>query len=1130
MKKSMTFRPTHLLVLLAGFASFATAAPYGPNGRESSWTQPSGEVVPLKIFGDEYYARTESTAGYTLIFKGNTYYYAQLSADGKALESTGVTADQAAPGGLEKHLDLPNEQIIKKSAANHAKYDTERNKRWNKRVQAVRKINAAAKGAQLRGAEAADAKIQAAPVEGNIVGLTLLVQFPNDPATTGADPVNFPTTRAKVTRFCNEVGYNDDGNTGSVRDFFSDQSEGKLTYTQTVTTIVTLPNPRNYYNYSDYPANKTLYFDIDVSASNIIADAVEVLKNEGFDFSSLTVGTDGNAVATNVFFAGPDSGVFAQGLWPHQYHVDRDIKVGTGNSITLYNYQITNIPDSKPVIGTFCHENGHLILNYPDIYSLDGEGVGEHCLMGSGNYLNDGKTPSPINGYFKELVGWGNVTDIAPGDFLTTKLPTTGNVGYRITNPNLASEFFFVENRGKGDKWAQYSDDKGIAIWHVDETIEGNLRGGAHYGIALMQADGKRDLENGRNRGDSGDLFDLIDPKFSDRTDPSARWWSGKKSFVDVEVLSDLGANTTVAFGGILPNTIVVKSPNGGEVLFKDSKYPITWKSNISGNVNIALFKDGTFLQSLAKNQQDDGLFYWKVPAKLAASNRYTIRISSVSNPVPASDLSDSSFAVTDSTFPPDNVVPVGWFKPAFANTMWEATGAKAFEGTHSLGSGKTADGKISAIGYRSEFKAGSISFYIKTSTEKGFDFAKFYIDDVAQPFNGPGSGKALSGDNSWQFVQVQVPAGNHKFVWTYEKDTSYGDILDTVWIDGVTLPPGTQDIVVQEPKGKDLVDAVSTRAFPDVALPDTSKPLVFTIKNRGGGLLLGLSIDKSGKNSADFTVRNLKKTDLDPGESTTFEVTFTPKAYGLRTAEIKINSNDSDQSEFSVNLQGTGIGYPKIELYQPVETPMTDGDSRNFGIATVDTKGKFKTFTITNAGSTVLNQLKVTKTGTEAPDFVIGKLGVTSLAPGESTTFTVTFSPSDLNVRKAVLHVQSNDSRSGPFEINVTGKGSPPIVALSRAATAGSIVEAALGKTASSSVSIPTTAIEVVDGRKYLALTVTKLPGGISPGIVEVSPNLLDWYSGDKHTTILVDDATTLKVRDNAPVTQDAKRYIRLK
>ena len=32
------------------------------------------------------------------------------------------------------------------------------------------------------------------------------------------------------------------------------------------------------------------------------------------------------------------------------------------------------------------------------------------------------------------------------------------------------------------------------------------------------------------------------------------------------------------------------------------------------------------------------------------------------------------------------------------------------------------------------------------------------------------------------------------------------------------------------------------------------------------------------------------------------------------------------------------------------------------------------------------------------------------------------------------------------------------------------------------------------------------------------------------KHTTILTDDATTLKVRDNSPITAETKRYIRLK
>lgn len=1130
MKKSKTFRPIHLLVLLAGCFSYATAAPYGPGGRETQWTQPNGQAVSIKVFGDEYYARTESSGGYTLIFSDNTYYYARLSADGKSLESTGVPAEEAAPGGLVQHLDLPKEEIVAKAKLNHAKYDTERNNRWSQRVKAVQKIKNAANGPELRGAEAADAKIQAAPVIGDKLGLTILVQFPNDSATSGSDAVDFPTSQAKVVRFCNEPGYDDDGNTGSVRDFYFDQSNGLLTYTQKVTTIVTLPHPRNYYNYSDYPANKKLYVNIDVSASNIIDDAVTILKKDGFDFSDLTVDTDGRAIATNVFFAGPDSGVYAQGLWPHQYHVNRSITVGAGNSISLYNYQITNIPDTKPVIGTFCHENGHLLCNYPDIYSAYlGEGVGEHCLMGSGNYLNDGKTPSPINGYFKDLVGWGNVTDIAPDEYLTVKLPSTGNIGYRIYNPGVPTEFFFVENRGKGDKWAQYSDDTGIAIWHVDETIDGNNGFFEHYGVALEQADGKEDLENGRNRGDSGDLFDKATPKFTDGTNPGARWWGGGKSSVDVEVVSNIGAKTTVAFGGIPPNTIIVQSPNGGEVFFKDSNYPISWESNIVGNVSIDLYKGGKLERNISPSELNDGFYSWPVPAKLAAATNYTIRISSLANPVPTFDDSDAFFSVTDSTFPPTNALPYGWFKPKFASTKWNVTSKNSFEGKRSLKSDPTNDGKTSAIAYRSHFNAGTVSFYVKVSSEKGFDVTRFYIDGKAQSFlkGGP---TGISGDKDWQFVQFPVSAGKHELMWTYEKDSSYASLSDAAWIDGVTLPPGTQEIAVQQPEGEDLVAGESTRTFPDVPVNETSKPLVFTIKNKGKADLIDLDIRKSGKNPSEFSVQNLGKTILAPGESTTFEVTFSPGGYGLKSAEIRIASNDGDEGRFTIGLEGTGVGLPVIAVNQPSDNPLKDGASRNFGIAAIGSAGNVKTFTIINNGAAVLNELKVTKSGLNRDEFAVGKLGVKALDPGESTTFTVTFTPSDLNVRSAVLHVESNDLKSGPFDIEVSGKGSPPVLALGRSEAGGNLVDAVLGSPASSSASTATTDVEVVNGHKYLSLTVAKTPGGVAPGTVEVSPNLLDWYSGEKHTTILIDDETTLKVRDNTPVTQDVKRYIRLK
>ena len=46
----------------------------------------------------------------------------------------------------------------------------------------------------------------------------------------------------------------------------------------------------------------------------------------------------------------------------------------------------------------------------------------------------------------------------------------------------------------------------GLALWHIDETQSDNTNPLA-YKVALVQADGKRDLEFNRNGGDAGDVF-----------------------------------------------------------------------------------------------------------------------------------------------------------------------------------------------------------------------------------------------------------------------------------------------------------------------------------------------------------------------------------------------------------------------------------------------------------------------------------------------------------------------------------------------------------------------------------------------------------------------------------------------
>ena len=70
---------------------------------------------------------------------------------------------------------------------------------------------------------------------------------------------------------------------------------------------------------------------------------------------------------------------------------------------------------------------------------------------------------------------------------------------------------------------------------------------------------------------------------------------------------------------------------------------------------------------------------------------------------------------------------------------------------------------------------------------------------------------------------------------------------------------------------------------------------------------------------------------------------------------------------------------------------------------------------------------------------------------------------------------------------------------------------------------------VSLPNGKRYRAISMQRPPKGLR-GAVEVSSNLLDWYSGTNHTTTLWDTATALKVRDNIPFTPEQNRFIRFK
>src|SRR4029079_3210999 len=72
---------------------------------------------------------------------------------------------------------------------------------------------------------------------------------------------------------------------------------------------------------------------------------------------------------------------------------------------------------------------------------------------------------------------------------------------------------------------------------------------------------------------------------------------------------------------------------------------------------------------------------------------------------------------------------------------------------------------------------------------------------------------------------------------------------------------------------------------------------------------------------------------------------------------------------------------------------------------------------------------LAVTTNGINASDFNVGSLGATTLAPGASTSFTVTFTPAAPGSRTAAIHISSSDDDENPFDIALTGTGQAEIV-----------------------------------------------------------------------------------------------------
>ncbi|MBD3222543.1 M6 family metalloprotease domain-containing protein, partial [bacterium] len=382
-----------------------------------------------------------------------------------------------------------------------------------------------AAGQPRRQADKTDYPVPA--VEGEVRGLALMVDFSDEPATIA---------REDLARFLNEPGYAENGNQGSVRDYYRDISEGRLDLTHEVSTYYyRAAHPKAWYEDPNQPPGWR--------ARQLVTEALEDLERRGMDFTQFDVNGDGFIDLVSLFYAGSPSWGWATGLWPQAGEAGF-----RADGVVARLWQISPLGDSLS-LGIPVHEIGHALCQWPDLYDLGGEswGIGGYCIM---SVPTDYANPIEPCGPLKLDAGWTE-TIVLDGVMLDLEAPADGNRVFVRHHPSVQEELYVIENRRRAGRDLDLPDE-GLAIWHVDWQGSNNREARSpdiHYMVTLVQADGLWDLENRVNQGDEDDLWGAPGAtEFNPDTDPPARWWRIPEADLYLSSISGPGEVVTFDF------------------------------------------------------------------------------------------------------------------------------------------------------------------------------------------------------------------------------------------------------------------------------------------------------------------------------------------------------------------------------------------------------------------------------------------------------------------------------------------------------------------------------------------------------------------------------------------------------
>ena len=511
-------------------SEFCSISPY-PYTTEL--VQPNGRSFMGKIFTINPITYLETIDGYTVMQDPSDGYfkYAAQGADGNLYLSAIIVS--------EINARTPSENSILAALNRHARYE------GNSLLAILNRIQAS----EIPPSSSLQAVF---PSTGIRKALLLLIQFPDLAAVYPS--VNF-------NNYCNQVGYNVNGQTGSFRDFYLAASYGALTLNTDVGGWYTSTNNRATYGVQSLTTRQFL------PAVALVRQAVDAAELSGVNYANYDGDGNGSVDVVMVIHSGrgaEESGNVAD-IWSHRWTLSANALQVTydGKLVNDYIIQAEKLgPTNIANVGVLCHEFGHA-LGLPDLYDTDGgsEGLGDWCLMAGGSWNNSGKTPPHPSVWCKDQLGWMDPTVLTgTGTINSMSYSQNFSASYRINTP-VTTEYFLIENR-QNFVWDAFLPAAGLCIYHIDETRTSN-QNPARYWVNLEQADGLNHLNNNTNSGDIGDPYpgSSNNTSFSCGSNPNSNTYNGSSSGIGITAINFQAGNTMGFTYGVCCPTITVTNP-----------------------------------------------------------------------------------------------------------------------------------------------------------------------------------------------------------------------------------------------------------------------------------------------------------------------------------------------------------------------------------------------------------------------------------------------------------------------------------------------------------------------------------------------------------------------------------------